>query len=202
MARAPFAMGIELKAKIKKISEIWVGYQPKGRIEHDADNTHRLIQIKDFQDDGSIDFDSLSWIIPDRDPERYQVQEGDVLFSARGRYNTAYVLEGVPAHTLAGGNFFVVRSERKGVLPGYLAWALNQPVTQEEIKSRTMGTNISYISKKAFGDLEVPVPPLDVQRKICDLIGLQQQEQGLLMQLATKREQLVQAVCYQAAKRG
>jgi hypothetical protein len=50
--------------------------------------------------------------------------------------------------------------------------------------------------------LEVPVPLLDVQRKICDLVGLQQQEQKLLMQLATKREQLVQAVCYRTAKQG
>jgi restriction endonuclease S subunit len=195
-------MGKDLKAKIKNIAEIWVGYQPKGRIEHDADGTHRLIQIKDFQEDGSVDFGSLSWVVPDRDPERYQVREGDVLFSARGRYNTAYVLEDVPANTLAGGNFFVVRPEKKGILPEYLAWALNQPVAQEEIRTRMMGSNIPYISKKAFGDLEVPVPPLVTQQKICDLIGLQQQEQKLLMQLAEKREQLVRAVCCRAAQKG
>jgi len=188
-----------VKTTIKKIANIWVGYQPKGRTEHDADGTHRFIQIKDFQEDGSIDFGCLPRVVPDRDPGRLQVQNGDVLFSARGKYNTSYVLNGVPGNVLAGGNFFVVRLKKGTILPEYLAWFLNQPVTQDEIKSRMMGTNIPYISKGAFADLEVQVPTLETQEKICELIRLHRQEQRLLTQLATKREQLVQAVCYRAA---
>jgi hypothetical protein len=194
-----FQRGMKLKTMIKNIACTWVGYQPKGRAEHDDGGTHRLIQIKDFQEDGSIEFDRLSWIVPDRAPGRLEVQNGDVLFSARGKYNAAYALAEVPAHTLAGGNFFVVRLKRRDLLPEYLAWSLNQPVMQDEIRSRMMGTNIPYISKKAFEQLEVSVPPLETQRKICELMRLQKQEQRLLAKLSAKREQLVQAVCCRAA---
>jgi restriction endonuclease S subunit len=192
----------ELKTTIKNIADVWVGYQPKDRAEHDMDGTYRLIQIKDFREDGSINFGSLSWVVPDRDPERYRVQEGDVLFSARGKYNYAYALENVLAQTLAGGNFFVVRLIKRDLLPEYLAWFLNQPVTQEAIKGRMMGTNIPYISKGAFVALEVQMPPLETQGKICQLIRLLQQEKRLLANLAAKRAQLVQAVCYRAAHQG
>ena len=190
-----------MRTLLKTIADIWVGYQPKGRVERDVDGTHRLIQIKDFREGGSIDSDSLSWIVPDREPDRYRVREGDVLFSSRGKYNAAYVLENDPGDALAGGNLFVVRLKKENILPEYLAWSLNQPVMREEIRGRMMGSNIPYISKKAFEQLEILVPPLEAQRRICDLISLQRQEQRLLAILATKREQLVQAVCYRAVHR-
>lgn len=189
-----------MKTTIEDIADIRVGYQPKSRAEHDADGTHRLIQIKDFWEDGTIDYDNLVWVVPDRNPQRYQVQNGDVLFSARGKYNTAHALTGVPPQTLAGGNFFVVRLKESRILPEYLAWSLNQPVMQETIRGWMMGSNIPYMSKKAFEQLMISVPSLKTQQKICELIRLQLREQKLLMQLAEKREQFIQTVCYRAVQ--
>ena len=189
-----------MTTSIQNIADIRVGYQPKGRVEHNAAGTHRLIQIKDFHECGAIDYDSLSWIAPDPDPHNYRVQDGDVLFSARGKYNTAYALAGTPMQTVAGGNFFVLRLKENGILPEFLAWSLNQPVMQEEIRSRMMGSNIPYISKKAFETLEIEVPPLETQHEICELIRLQRREQRLLSLLVEKRQQLIQAVCYRAAR--
>jgi restriction endonuclease S subunit len=50
-------------------------------------------------------------------------------------------------------------------------------------------------------NLEIPVPPLPVQRAIIELDNLMREEQSLLQKLARKKHELISTVCMAAAER-
>jgi len=181
------------------LAEISIGYQSRGRIEPDPISPYRIIQLRDVKE--AVDWATVISFKPDRKPERYLVGDGDVLVSARGEGHVGVTLSGVPANTVASSNFYVLRINRKDVLPEYVGWYLNQPGAQEYLRSRSQGTYISLITKADIGELEVPIPPLAVQQQVVRVAGLRRMEQDLLRQLESKREALIQTACQIAIHR-
>src|SRR5437773_1939229 len=74
--------------------------------------------------------------------DRYFVREGDLLFQSRGsRHPVVVVREGVRG--IAGSGLHVIRPTSGAVVPEYLAWWLNHPVSQSTLaKDVARGTYI------------------------------------------------------------
>jgi len=191
-----------MKSKLIKLADIQIGYQALRRIDPDPDGTYAIIQTKDINNKHDLDTSDLYPFIPEREPERYQVDKGDVLFLSRGRNNLAYPIRWSLSNTLAASTFFILRVTSDNVLPEYLAWAINQPPAQAELKMHSHATTtIPLIPKSAFETLIIDLPPLDVQRKIVELNDLLKKERELIDKLLQKREHLIQAVSLGAACR-
>jgi hypothetical protein len=111
-----------------------------------------------------------------------------VLFMSRGTQNRAWVVERVPDPTIAPVSFYIIRPQ-DGLDGGYLAWYLNQPPAQGEIRQLRTGAGTPIVQREAFQLLEVLLPPLDMQRDIAALGVLLAQERNLRERLtdATKR---------------
>lgn len=191
-----------MKSKITKLADIQIGYQALSRIDPDPDGTHAIIQAKDISDKQELDTSDLYTFIPEREPERYRVDKGDVLFLSRGRNNLAYPIRWSLSNTLAASTFFILRVHSDKVLPEYLAWAINQPPVQAALKMHAHATTtIPLIPKAAFESLSISVPPLEVQHKIVALNDLLKKERELTDKLLEKRIQLIQAVSLGAVGR-
>lgn len=190
-----------MRARVSELADVQIGYQSRGSIQPDPRGTHLVIQLKDIGDDYKLNTNDLYRITPEREPERYLVTRGDVLFLSRGRYNIAVAIDEKLADTIAVGTFYIARLKANHVLPEYLAWYINQPQTQADLKTKAQATNIPLVTKAAFDTLEIDVPSLVVQRSIVELGKLAAKEQDLLARLAVKREQLTSAICMRAAKR-
>jgi restriction endonuclease S subunit len=193
--------GMYMTTTISNIAEVQIGYQPKGSVQPNPNGTHRLIQVKDIRDDRTLNAIDIYRIMPERDPDRYLVTRGDVLFLARGWRNYAVAIRDELQNTLAAGTFYIARIKTVNLLPEYLAWYINQPRTQAILKPRTQATNIPLVTKSVFETLEIDIPPLSVQRAIVELDYLAKKEQALLARLVNKRRQLVFAICMNAIKR-
>jgi len=74
-------------------------------------------------------------------------------------------------------------SGQTAVLPEYIAWYLNRPTTRNLLESMAQGTSLPTINIRDLGDLEIPIPPLDVQQKIAQIVYLLQQERILSLRL-------------------
>lgn len=190
-----------MKATISELADVQIGYQSHGRINPDPKGTHAIIQIKDIDDANELNVGDLYRVVPEREPERYLVNSGDVLFLSRGRYNVAVAIREPLSDTIAAGTFYIARVRNNRILSEYLAWYINQPQTQADLRSRAQATNIPLVTKAAFESLEIDIPALAVQRTIVDMAGLVSRERALLSQLAQKREQVISAVCLRAARR-
>jgi hypothetical protein len=195
---------LDMKKRIDEIAEVRTGYQFREKVEPDAAGTHWVVQIKDV-DAGRghrLNVDDLWKVKPPRDPAGDVLQEGDVLYLAKGRRNYATRVEHLPhGAAIAAAYFFVLRPRTGDVCPDYLAWWINQPSAQKHLAQYFRGTNMPFIRMDDVASLEVPIPPLDVQRQIVKLYELSLRESALLRKLEAKRTELIRGLCLAAARR-
>ena len=123
------------------------------------------------------------------------LQQGDILFAGKG---TKYLcqtfnlnIQAVPSTTL-----YIIRPDRKQVLPEYLCWFLNLPQTETTIKATQVGSSMPMILKSSLEEVEIPIPDLATQSHILEIANLQQREQQLLASIAEKRAQVTNQILY------
>jgi restriction endonuclease S subunit len=189
-----------MKQRIADIAEVRSGYQFREKVAHDPTGTVPVIQIKDLSGDFQLQTEDLIRVsMPKTEP--YRVEQGDVLFLARGhRLGAAAVTEPLEG-TIATGYFFILHPSKR-VRPGFLAWAINQKGFQERMRPLVRGSHIPLITKTDFEQLTLDVPPLETQHVIEAIASLHRREQTLMQLLQQKRTQLIDAVCTKAATRG
>jgi restriction endonuclease S subunit len=189
-----------MKSRLAEVAEIRSGYQFREKVEHDPRGTVPVIQIKDFTDDFRLRTDDLIRVSMKRvDP--YLVNEGDVLFLARGHRLRAAAVNEPLTGTIATGYFFILRPSWR-VRPGYLAWAINQQEFQEQMKPLVRGSHIPLITKGDFQELRIDVPPVDIQDRVVALDELHRQERQLVAEIQAKRAELIHVISQRAARRG
>lgn len=182
-----------IKAKLKDVAECRVGYHFRGRITPNPSGSVRVIQIKDIDTDLRIDMRNLVRVEIDRS-EQHLARQGDVLFLSRGHRLYAVVVPNVDANTIATGYFFILRPKEAGLLPEFLAWSMNQPEFQERVRPFHRGTHMPMISKTDLENIQIDVPPMDVQRQILSLNELMDEERRLSAAILEKRTALIQTV--------
>ncbi|MCC5874588.1 MAG: restriction endonuclease subunit S [Candidatus Sumerlaeia bacterium] len=175
---------------LSQIADIQIGYQSRRRTG-DAPSTGdlcRVIQIKDFDAEGNLIPDSLVTVRLDTRADRYLVREGDVLFVSRGlRLAAAPVLENLP-DTIVSSYLFRIRLTSDLVDPAYLAWCLNHTPGQQFLQSGArQGSNMPYVARGNLAEFPVPIPPLEVQRRIVEVDRLRQEENRLTRRLRQLR---------------
>ncbi len=189
------------EVSLSKITTIQVSYQTRGKIEESLESDFALIRPQDFNDDGKLIIDHLMHFspAPHVDPKNYLIATGDILVQARGQNHKAYLIDKELENTVASNSFYIVRiNEDANVLPSYLAWWINQPRVQKFFEQEQGLSTIPFISKSGLSKAPILVPPLNIQQQIGELIVLLQQEQGLLKQLAEKKETLIHSVARKA----
>lgn len=185
-----------MQMKISEIADIQLGYQFRKKIEPDDDGTHRVIQIRDFDEHHVLLKQQLSCVRIDTPVDKYLICKGDVLFLSRGHRNWAVAIADDLEATVAASHFFVVRPKQSNVLSEYLAWYINQAPAQEYLHTNARrGTHMPLIPLSAFVGLKVDMPDIETQRKIVELSRLMEKEKKLLAVLQAKRALLINAVC-------
>ena len=187
---------------LRRLVNIQSGHHSRGRIEHLADGSHFLFQARDV-DVHSLTYriDAMIRFCPDLSRRDLILKKDDILFMARGTRNYSVLLREIPEPTLASAYFFIVRVSNKVILPGYLCWYLNQyPVEQYLSRHSGRGVHMPVVRRSVLENIEMPVPALEVQKKIVEMEKLMREEQKLLNKLAEKRKELVTEACLQAVK--
>lgn len=184
------------------VADVSTGYPFRRKVEPEAGGDVVLVQLKDM--DG-VEGVTASGAIALRNEggkyERYLLQAGDLLFQSRGsRHPVAVVGAGIRG--IAATGLHTIRPHRGRVLPEYLSWWLNHPVSQEKLVSKVArGQYIPFVSKADLLAFLVPVPSLEAQRKIIEVDRLRRLERALQEQLDTLTQQLVDDVTFAAADR-
>jgi len=191
-----------MKIKIKDVADIQIGYQFRGKIEADPKGTHKVIQIRDFDELQHLQVTNLYKVTPKYEVERYLVNKGDILFLARGHRNYAIPIKNSLENTIAASYFFILRLKNENILPEYLAWCIKQFPAQAYLHNiARRGTHMPMVPKSAFEDMPIDIPDIATQRTIIELDNLLEKEHSLLYKLQEKRTLFVHAICLKAAKK-
>ena len=183
--------------QLANVAVIQPGYLSRTSVESVPSGTHWLLQAKDVTLQHGLRFENAARFEPERNPDLYRVSRGDILLVARGQNHRVCLIDVCLTNVLASSVFYIIRP-REGIVPGYLAWWLNQPDAQAILESASSGAVIGYIARSVVECIPVAVPPLDVQHRIVETLDLWRQQQSAQERLDQKREQLIQTICRQA----
>jgi restriction endonuclease S subunit len=181
--------------KLAEIADIQIGYQvrPNKKGALATGNSFAIIGIKDLDVHGNLDATALDTLKLDINPERYQVQPGDILMTSRGsRMVAAPVTQEMP-DTIVSSYLYRIRPKSSAVDSAYLAWCLfHTPGIKFLRGGGSQGSILQHVNTEDLAEFEVPIPPLAVQHRIVELDRLRQVEQNLVNRLLMLRSKQIE----------
>ncbi|GHB87847.1 restriction endonuclease subunit S [Persicitalea jodogahamensis] len=125
--------------------------------------------------------------------ERAWIEPEDVLLMGRGSRHSAVFYRKEYPRAVASAAFYILRvNEPEVVLPEFLACYLNQPGTQTQLDRRVSSSaTVPTLNKKDLLDLPIPVPSLDIQRRLIDLHNEFLTIQSLHQQITDHHQNLI-----------
>jgi len=186
------------KMKLHQVASISAGYPFRGKISHAPGSPAIVIQMKDIsQSEGILWADCVETeLTGKREPDF--LSEGDILIAARGSHNYAIQVDGSLATTgkqaVAAPHFFVVRLKKKGILPSFLTWLLNQTPSQRYFEQNAEGSPSKSIRRSVLEEAPIVIPPLTKQRAVIAMAHTLQEEQRLAQRLIDSGEQMMTVI--------
>ena len=173
--------------KLNNIATIQTGVFAKTTPNPDA----LYLQQSDFDSRGELRDTAQPTIATDN--PKHLLAAGDLLLASKGNNNICVIVPEIEQKCVASPSFLVIRlRDKSAILPEYIAWYLNLPTVQNTLAAQARGTSIMSISKATLGDLEIPVPSVERQRRYIELSKLQKREQQLYAAIAERRKQILE----------
>lgn len=184
-----------MKAKIEEISEVSTGiYSQFGQF-----GSAIYLQANYFDEHGHLRDNIRPNLVLDNKTQRHLLNEGDILFSAKGTKNFAVIIKPKMGACVASSTFLVLRLKeelKQIVLPEFLVWFLNHPNSLAYLKAHAIGTGLPSISKKTLEGLEIILPSVNTQHNIIIIDSLRKKEKTLKHQIEDLREKQVQQLLH------
>ena len=184
--------------KLKEVADIRAGYPFRGKIKEIEDGEARVIQMRDADPEDGVRWSGLiATDLPGKKQPDW-LKPGDLLFVARGYRHFALHLDEIPSPTVLSPHFFrLTVHEDAEVLPGFLAWQMNQEPAQHYFRKSAEGTQVLNIRRQVLEDLPIVVPSRQKQGIISRLNTTWRREQLVLKALADNRKRLLSALARQ-----
>jgi hypothetical protein len=160
-----------------------------------------LLQGSDVDFDGTVKWKDLRRTRLEADLTRYAIREGDILLSLRSARLFASVAKRLPGIVIASGQWALITLDPSRVNADFVAWYLNHPDTASRLGRLAQGTKLQFLSLATLREFPVPVPPLELQKRIASVNTLHTRLVALERELAEARARLVNALTIDALHR-
>ncbi|MHA7586637.1 restriction endonuclease subunit S [Vibrio harveyi] len=182
---------------LSELVTIQAGYPFRGAIRDIPSGGVRAVQAKDISDLGELITDNL--IVTDLTGKKRPdwLQQGDVLFSAKGTRQLACYVGSELESTVCSPSLFLLRlrPEHKGAVnTQFLTWQLNQPPAQSYLKRGSEGSLQISIRKPVLASTPIALPNIETQNTIAKLYEASIKENALLHELINNRQQQLNAI--------
>lgn len=188
--------------RLGDVAHIYGGWQPPR--EEASPAAHRLtaVSVKDIRD-GHFAAGTLEGVLVDVPAklDRYLVQPGDVLVACRGTVPKIAIVPPDLAGSLLTSTLIGVRTGGR-LLPEVLFLYLSSAPGQRGLLSRVRsGTQQIALTTRDIAELQVPLAPMEVQRRIADLVRLAESQYVAAETAARLRREIVHEVALAAMAR-
>ncbi|UZE97631.1 restriction endonuclease subunit S [Alkalimarinus alittae] len=180
-----------------EIAEIRPGHPFRGTIAPVVDSNTYVVQVRDTDTSGEIRTDEMitTELTGRKQPD--WLQQGDILFVAKGAKHFAACVKQLPVQTVCSPHFFIVRIKTENtatVLPEFISWQLNQIPAQRYFKTTAEGSMYVSIRRQVLEDVPITLPSIEKQAQLVALHASAVKEQKMLQKLITNRQQLLDAI--------
>ena len=163
--------------RLDEIADVRSGLTKGRKLKTDA-SPYPFLRAANLRD-GYLDLDEIKEIPATTDEaDRFKLERGDVLLvegsGSVARLGQGWLWEGQLETCLHQNHVFRARPDQDVVLPRYLAWTLQGPPARAYFHAQTKTTSgLTTINRRQVGATPVPLPPIDVQRRVVATIERQ-----------------------------
>lgn len=184
-----------------ELAEVRSGYTFRGAVDSAAGSDRvPLLRIGDLTEEGNLSprFSDTTLVCRTL-TKRYLVREGDLVLANRGTRATAALIPG-KLEAAASGQLFLIRIHSQSIAKEYLHWYINHCDVQKYLVSHMRGGRVKMLSIEVLRrGLRVPLPSLDVQRRIVEMQSLFRSECRLMERLSELKRVYYEKLLGQAA---
>lgn len=126
--------------------------------------------------------------------EKHVLNNGDILFAAKGIKNIAVVYNSNIGKAVASSSFFVIKLKsqiKQILLPEFLAWVINHPEKQKILKAGAKGSALPSITIGTIQNLSLFIPDLKKQKIILNINKLLFKEKEIITNIQILKEKLI-----------
>lgn len=185
-----------LRRTLGDLASIQLGFSFRDRIERDPDGPAYVVQMRDLTKEQGIDQTTLIKTADAGFSSQHSLQEGDLIFRARGTNNTAAISPTLPEYTVLAAPLLRIRALSGETSPRYLQLILNSPGSQAYFAAHSQGTAVRQITKGKLAALPVIIPPLEIQLEVVELAELAEKEAQILEALAQMKRNYSQKAIF------
>ena len=161
------------------------GYTSNEYLDHSSKDSSPYLRIQDISG-GRINISSAKKVLA-KDTEDKFTEPGDILLSISGTIGKTGMVNRESANSLISSGLIILRPKHDQIEPNYLYHMLGSRYVQLQFENQTTGDYIPHISRSSINRLQIPILPVEHQRKIVANIDLLEKELSALLQ----REKLV-----------
>lgn len=189
-----------MKTKLAHITQFQSGIYEKPDINADT----LYLQAVHFTRSGTFNESVFPQLQSNGKLEKHLLKEGDLLFAAKGLNNFAVVYHSTIGKAVASSSFIIIRINSdyiQSVQPDYLAWFITHHNQIKLMHQQQLGTTIPSISMKQLAELEIDIPPIEVQNKIVAVQHLREKEKELTTQIEEYKDRQIKILLSNATKK-
>ena len=134
-----------------------------------SEGKFKLLRITDIQDN-AVNWNTVPYTdYPESKSENYILQAGDILFARTGAtVGKSYLVDdAVPENAIYASYLIKVRVSDM-IIPQYVKYFFESGFYWEQIANTSVGVGQPNVNGSSLGNLWVPIPPIQQQRRIVD----------------------------------
>lgn len=134
----------------------------------------RLLQISNLGVGRFVETGNFRWITHETFARLNctEILDGDVLVARMPEpTGRAWYVQSLQWRAVTAVDVAIIRTRAESLDPRFLAYVLNSPTVLAHVRMLTTGTTRARIRRVELEELEIPVPPLDEQRRVAGVLG-------------------------------
>lgn len=181
------------KVKLKNIAMRKLEYG-SGASAIEYDGQIRYIRITDINESGRLNNDPVS---PSTVDEKYKLKEGDILFARSGAtVGKTFLYHKENGPCIYAGYLIRLVPNEKVANSKYVYYYTKTPIYQAFIESNKRVVAQPNINAQQYGELEIPLPPLDIQRIIAQKMNTATELLAMRKQQLAELNNLIKSTFY------
>jgi restriction endonuclease S subunit len=177
-----------LKIELKELASIQTGIYAKPSISGEV----FYLQSRHFNSQRKFGRTVSPDLPLDNKIEKHLLKNGDIIIASKGFSNFAVVYSESIGPAVASSMFLVIKNIQINlILPEFLEWFLNLPQTCDYFQNNAKGTGLPSIGKTVLENLRIPLPNIEKQKLILDVVKLRSQEDAIKTKIHKLQEKVI-----------
>ena len=166
-------------------------HRKKAATYDDVQIHYKLLSLKAFNNSTSLDSDYIdSFMASEELDGSYLSQVGDIVVRLRAPIQAVYIDEDSKGLIVPSLMSIIRLKDDTMIDAEYLAYYLNSSGVQRSLQKKIKGTTIPMVKTTDLNDIDVVLPPIQVQKDLVAYLKLSEKEIHLLEQLKEKKANL------------